>query len=159
MTRCADLVLKKPFPNECVPANESSFQIVYRETLCLLSYRRHWHWICSVTRGMKNIILCSSNPILVKSLYGMLRDDGHCVDAVEHPAPAVHLAMRKAVDLVIIDSEPFGLSSEDAAAIIRTVAPDIRIIFIGKHGYQHQSAGTESVNLEELRKVIHGIAV
>lgn len=109
---------------------------------------------------VKKIILCSSNPILVKSLYGMLRDEGHTVETIEHPAFAVQMIMHKAWDVVIIDSEPFGLSGEDAAEIIRSFAPATGVVFIGKAG-RRSSGVTETppLDLEEFKKTIHRLAV
>lgn len=106
-----------------------------------------------VLRFMKNIILCSSNPILVKSLYGMLRDEGHTVETIEHPAFAVQIIMKKHYDFIIIDSEPFGLSAEDAAEIIQRVAPAVQILFVG-NDRRHTSAPTVEtpVDLEEFKK-------
>ncbi len=108
---------------------------------------------------MKNVIICSSNPILTRSLYGILRDDGHTVETIEHPAVAVQMVMNKRYDLVIIDSEPFGLSAEDAAEIIRKVAPSLPVLFVGNENRQawQSSVGTP-VDLEELRRMIHALA-
>jgi DNA-binding response OmpR family regulator len=107
---------------------------------------------------MKNIILCSSNPILVKSLYGILRDEGHNVETIEHPAFAVQMVMHKPYDLIIIDSEPFGLSAPDAAEIIRTVAPGMQILFVGS-SRDDDRAADGPLDLEEFKRTIHSIAV
>ncbi len=109
---------------------------------------------------MKKIILCSSNPILVKSLYGILRDEGHNVETIEHPAFAVQIIMKKHYDFIIIDSEPFGLSAEDAAEIIKTIAPDVQILFVGNER-RHMSAQVVEtpVDLEEFKKKIVSFAV
>ena len=80
---------------------------------------------------MKKILLCSSNPLLVKSLYGMLRDAGHAVENVEHPALAVQKVLGGTYDFVIVDAEPFGLSAEDAARIIKSIAPEMPILRVG----------------------------
>jgi len=80
---------------------------------------------------MKKIILCSANPLLVKSLYGMLRDEGYAVEDVEHPALAVQKVLGGSYDLLIVDDEPFGLSAEDAARIVRTTAPGMPILRVG----------------------------
>lgn len=80
---------------------------------------------------MKRIILCSSNPLLVKSLYGVLRDQGYVIEEVEHPAHAVRKVLGGRYDLVIIDAEPFGLSADDAADIIRAVAPELPVFSVG----------------------------
>lgn len=107
---------------------------------------------------MKNVILCSSNPILTKSLYGILRDEGHSVETIEHPAFAVQMVMRKQYDLIIIDSEPFGLSAEDAAEIIKAVAPAMPVLFVGGCAEQVRSAES-TVDLEKFKRTIHSIAV
>lgn len=107
---------------------------------------------------MKDIILCSSNPMLVKSLYGVLRDEGYNVETVEHPAFAVQMVMHGTYDFIIIDSEPFGLSAEDAAQIIKAVKPDMPVLFVG--GGREQARAVETpVDLEELRRTIHSFAV
>jgi len=92
---------------------------------------------------MKKIILCSSNPLLIKSLYGMLRDEGYAIEDVEHPALAVQKVLGGAYDFMIIDAEPFGLSAEDAARIIRTIAPEMPIFCVG--------GGVASDNLPMIR--------
>lgn len=107
---------------------------------------------------MKDIILCSSNPILIKSLYGPLRDEGYRVDIIEHPARAVQMVMRSRYDFVIVDSEPFGLSAEDAVLIIKAVAPDLPILFVG--GDQDDSPTVETpLDLEKFKQTIHSITV
>ena len=109
---------------------------------------------------MKNIILCSSNPILVKSLYAILRDEGHTVDTVDHPALAVQKVMIGFYDFVIVDSEPFGLSAEDAVRIIRTIAPDMPIVQVGAGSHEEPSMAVETpIDLEEFKRTIHSIAV
>ncbi len=109
---------------------------------------------------MKKIILCSSNPILVKSLYGILRDDGHSVETIEHPVLAVQMVMNSTYDVLIIDSEPFGLSAEDAAEIVRTVAPGVAILFVGKGAEkEHVLAAETPLDLEEFKRMIHSSAV
>jgi DNA-binding NtrC family response regulator len=89
-----------------------------------------------------------------------LRDEGCQVDSIEHPATAVHMVMLKKYDFIIIDSEPFGLSGEDAAEIIKTVAPDIPVLFVGNdsRGDYRQSV-VSPVDLEVLKRTIHNIAI
>lgn len=100
---------------------------------------------------MKNTILCSSNPILIKSLYGILRDQGHEVEIIEHPAIAVQKVMAQKYDFLVIDSDPFGLSAEDAVNIIKTVAPGLPILFVGSSGDSHIEA---PLDLEEFKRMI-----
>jgi len=109
---------------------------------------------------MKNIILCSSNPILIKSLYGILRDEGYEVETIEHPARAVQMVMRRSYDFIIVDSEPFGLSAEDAVEIIKTVAPGMPILFVGGDRVKEHAPAVETpVDLEVFKRTIHGFAV
>jgi len=106
------------------------------------------------------LLLCSSNTILVKSLYGILRDEGHIVETAEHPAAAVQKAIDKKFGCVIIDSEPFGLSAEDAADIIRSVSPGTQVLFIGNAEGDKSDNGRETpFDLEEFRRSFHRIAV
>jgi len=109
---------------------------------------------------MKNIILCSSNPILIKSLYSMLRDDGYNVETIEHPAHAVQMVMQRHYHFVIVDSEPFGLSAADAAQIIKTVAPLMPILFVGNDKIAgHAQVVRTPIDLEAFKRTIHSIAV
>jgi len=108
---------------------------------------------------MKRIIICSSNTILIKSLYGILRDEGHIVETIEHPVLAVQLIMSQRYDVLIIDSEPFGLSAEDAAEIVRTVAPGVSILFVGKGEEKERVQAVETpVDLEDFKRTIHNIS-
>ncbi len=108
---------------------------------------------------MKNILLCSSNPILTKNLYAILRDAGFTVESIEHPAFAVQSVMTKKFNAVIIDSEPFGLSAEDAVEIIRTVAPALPVLFVGEDAHGAMPAAERPLDLEELKRTIRTIAV
>ncbi len=107
---------------------------------------------------MDSILLCSHNPILVKSLYGILRDEGYAVETAEHPAQAVQMVLAHPFSSVIFDPEPFGLSVDDAVKIIRQVAPEILVIFVG-----HDNPGAEAlsieapINLVEFRKAINSL--
>ncbi len=109
---------------------------------------------------MKNSILCSSNPLLIKSLYGILRDEGYVVETIEHPARAVQMVMHRSYDLIVIDSEPFGLPAEDAVQIIKAIAPNIPIMFVGRcKDNEHAPAVVTSLDLEKFKRTVHSIAV
>ncbi len=108
--------------------------------------------------AMMNIILCSSNPILSKSIYCVLRDAGHMVESVEYPVAAVQKVMIKKYDVVVIDSDPFGLPAEDASRIIKAVAPDLPVLFVGETTEQGADRiGGAPVDLETITKAIQGI--
>ena len=109
---------------------------------------------------MKNIILCSSNPLLIRNVYCVLRDEGYTVDTVEHPALAVKQVLWGAYDFVIVDSEPFGMSAGEAAQIIKSVAPGMPIMFMGGEGDLDYAAGTVApLDLEVFTRTIHSMAV
>lgn len=109
---------------------------------------------------MKKILLCSSNPLLARCLYGMLRDEGHAVEDVEHPALAVRKVLDGAYDCTIIDAEPFGLSAEDAAQVIRAIAPGMPVLCIGGGpGCDHLPLIKLPADLAAIRELVHVIAV
>jgi len=109
---------------------------------------------------MKNIILCTSNPLLIKNVYGFLRDEGYTVDTVEHPALAVKKVLWGNYDLVIVDAEPFGMSAQEAAQVIRSVAPGMPVVIMGGDGEKGLADGMGlPLDLEEFKRTIHSIAV
>jgi hypothetical protein len=96
---------------------------------------------------MKNIILCSSNPLLIKNVYGVLRDEGYTV-------------LWGTFDFVIVDSEPFGMSAREAAQVIRSVAPGMPIVIMGGERDMDPADGMGApLDLEEFKRTIHSIAV
>jgi DNA-binding NtrC family response regulator len=105
---------------------------------------------------MEEILLCTHDPILVKSLYGILRDKGHDVEIADHLALAIQLILKGHYYAVIIDGKPFGLSVEDAVQIMKTVSPEMPIIVVGG-----PECGTDAfsirmpVDLEEFRDVLY----
>ena len=105
---------------------------------------------------MDEILLCTHDPILVKSLYGVLRDEGHNVEIADHLALAVQMILKSSYSAVIIDGKPFGLSAEDAVQIMKTVSPEIPIIVVGgPEGATDSLSIRVPVDLEELRKLIN----
>jgi DNA-binding NtrC family response regulator len=108
---------------------------------------------------MNKILLCSANPILIKSLYGVLRDDGHDVEVTEHPALAVQKIMAGGYNMMIVDSEPFGLSAEDAVQIIKSTMPDMPVLYVGSGLHGLLPAVEAPVDLAEFKRTIHNIAV
>jgi len=108
---------------------------------------------------MKNILLCTSDPILIKNLYGALRDEGHIVDTVEHPALAVQKVIDGTYDVLVLDSDPFGLSSEDAVQIIRSVKPALPIVCLGTGSRCSSAHAVDSpLDLAAIKRTVHAIA-
>lgn len=113
-----------------------------------------------MSRTIKNILLCSHNPIFIKGIYGHLRDAGYCVDTCEHPADAVKAVIGASYTAVILDSGDIGLNAEDAAAIIKTVRPDIHITVIGrKDDWDGMNVidGTDAI--DHIKDILKDIAV
>ena len=107
---------------------------------------------------MRETLLCSNNPILVKSLYAILRDEGYGVDTADHPSLAVQLALKKSYAALIIDSEPFGLSVEDAIRIIKIIIPGIVVIFVGYDSLESDVLSIEApIDLEQFKRAVHRI--
>jgi DNA-binding NtrC family response regulator len=107
---------------------------------------------------MEEILLCTHDPILVKSLYGVLRDNGHDVEIADHLALAVQMILKNHYYATIIDGKPFGLSVEDAVQIMKTVSPEMPIIVVGgsERGADALSIRMP-VDLEELRELLNSI--
>jgi len=108
---------------------------------------------------MKKILLCSANPILIKSLYGVMRDDGYDIDIVEHPALAVQQVLAGGYSMMIVDSEPFGLSAEDAVQIIKLTMPDLPVLYVGSGAHGAEPAVDAPVDLEKFKRTVQAIAV
>jgi DNA-binding NtrC family response regulator len=107
---------------------------------------------------MHEILLCSHNPILKKSLYGMLRDEGYEVETADHPANAVQMVLNKHFNALIIEPEPFGISAEDAVKIIKSVLPEMVVIFVGYDKLDPYALALKApVDLEEFRRAIHEV--
>jgi len=107
---------------------------------------------------MNNLLLCTHNPMMIKNFYGILRDDGFTVEIADHPALAVQMVFKDNYIAVIIDSESFGLSAEEAVRIMRSISPDMPVVVAGNDIY---SGGVLSVrtpvDLEEFKEVIHAL--
>ena len=109
---------------------------------------------------MKNIILCTSNQLLIKNVYCILRDEGYTVDTVEHPALAVRKVLGGTYDFVIVDSEPFGMSAREAAQIISSIEPGMPVIFMGGEGERDHAIGTGAlIDLEAFKQTMHAIGI
>ena len=107
---------------------------------------------------MTETLLCSNNPILVKSLYAILRDEGCLIDTADHPSVAVQMAFKKKYATLVIDSEPFGLSVEDAIKIIKTILPEIVVIFVGYDTLEADVLSIEApIDLDKFKRTVHSI--
>lgn len=95
---------------------------------------------------------------MIKGLYGILRDEGYNVDLSDYPAHAVQQIIKNSYEAVIIDSQAFGMPAEDAIKVIKTIAPDIRVILVGYPEEQTDALSTKvPIDLEKLRCLVHSM--
>lgn len=107
---------------------------------------------------MNDILVCTHDPILMKNVYGILRDEGFAVDISDSPGRAVQMVIRGNYGAVIMDTHAFGLPVEDAVPIIKTVSPNIQVILIGHPKIIPDSLSVRlPLNLEELRETVHSL--
>ena len=108
---------------------------------------------------MKDVLFCTHDPVLAKSLYGLLRQEGYLVDMADHLALAMRMITGKDYGYVIIDPGPFGLSAEDAVRILKSVAPSLPVIVVGKV-FPLGTVNIEApVDLEEFKEAVHAVHV
>jgi CheY-like chemotaxis protein len=107
------------------------------------------------------MLLCTHNPLMIKDFYGILRDEGFSVAIAEHPASAVRMVLesrkvlREKYVSVIIDSESFGLSAEEAVQIIRNTLPSVPIIVVGHNEHIPDVLNVRMpIDLEEFKQTI-----
>jgi len=107
---------------------------------------------------VNEILLCMQNPMLIKGLYGILRDEGYNVSLSEYPAHAVQQIIKNSYEAVIIDSQAFGMPAEDAVKVIKAIAPDIRVILVGYPEDETDSLSLKvPIDLEKLRDLVHSM--
>ncbi len=107
---------------------------------------------------MDDLLLCSNDPILIKGLYGVLRDNGYKVEVVNHSAHAVKKTFKNKYSVIIIESESIGLSAEEAAQIIKSFHPDVPIIIAGDAKYSSNAMIVKRpIDFEEIKQLIGDI--
>jgi DNA-binding NtrC family response regulator len=107
---------------------------------------------------VSNILLCTQNLMLIKGLYGILRDEGYNVDLSDYPAHAVQQIIKNSYEAVIIDSQAFGMPAEDAVKVIKTIAPDIKVILVGYPEDETDSLSIKvPIDLEILRDLVQSM--
>lgn len=115
---------------------------------------------------MKKTLICSHNPILVKSLYGLLIEEGLTIEVVDHITFAIKRIIEGDIGLLLMDSSIFGLSMNEAIEIIRDVDPDLPYIMVSpfnlddsNHEILHYDPilSIEAHDLERLRSILRVI--
>jgi DNA-binding NtrC family response regulator len=95
--------------------------------------------------------------MLLKVLYGPLRDDGYAVEVTDHPADAVRCVLNDRYSAVMLDSDGIGLNAQDAAVIIQAISPDIHILIIGQSEAGGGYAFERPVAIDRLRDLLREI--
>jgi DNA-binding NtrC family response regulator len=106
---------------------------------------------------MNRVLLCTHDPMLLKVLYGPLRDDGYAVEVTDHPAEAVRCVLNDRYSAVMLDSDGIGLNAQDAAVIIQAISPDIHILIIGQSEAGGGYAFERPVAIDRLRDLLREI--
>lgn len=114
--------------------------------------------IAPIQCTVNDIILCTHDPILVKSLYGLLRDEGHDVEIADHLSLAVQMVLKQEYSAVIMDARTFGLSAAEAVRIIKVVSPEVQVVLIGSDDHETGVFCMKGpADLEELKHVVHAL--
>ena len=96
--------------------------------------------------------------MFLKSLYGMLRQEGYGVDMAEHPSDAVRMSFVKNYSAVIMDSGDVGFSAYEAAAVIRSISGVAPVIIAGGTAPSPDSIPIRKpLDLEEVKQVLGSI--
>ena len=96
--------------------------------------------------------------MLLKGLYGMVRDAGYEIEIADHSADAVQRVLKSAYKALIMDSEPFGLSLDNAVSIVKSIRPDMPVVIIGEAPYSADVVSVkEPIDLEDFKRAIHEI--
>jgi DNA-binding NtrC family response regulator len=107
---------------------------------------------------VNKILLCTHDPISIKNIYGILRDEGFGVETADHAALAVRMVLEQNFSAVIIDSQPFGLPVGDAIKVIKTVSPETTVILVGCNDADQDGPGINMpMDLSELKNLIHNV--
>jgi len=107
---------------------------------------------------MGTLLLCSLDPMFLKSLYGVLRQEGHEIEIAQHPADAVRMCLAKDYWAVIMDSGNIGFSPHEAAAAIRSVCKGMPVIIAGEANPSPDSIQVSNpIDLEEVREVLRSL--
>ncbi len=80
---------------------------------------------------MQSLLLCSYDPIFLRNLISLLRQEGYIVDVADYPARAVQMSFVKHYDAVFMDSDSIGLSAAEAAMVIGDTSSGTPVVIAG----------------------------
>lgn len=107
---------------------------------------------------MQTLLLCSCDPLFLKSLYGVLRQEGYEIDIAKHPVDAVKMSFVSNYSAVIMDTGNIGFSAYEAAAVIRSIAEGVPVIIAGDARLPSGSISIgKPLDLEEVKEVLRNL--
>jgi DNA-binding response OmpR family regulator len=107
---------------------------------------------------MKALLLCSQDPLFLKSLYCVLKEEGYDIEVATHTADAVRLSLFRGYAAVIMDSGNVGFSEREAAKVITSVTGGTPVIIAGQADPQSGSISVgKPLDLEEVRGVLRNL--
>ncbi len=81
---------------------------------------------------MLDVLVCCDDPLLRRSLIGVVNEEGYTVRCVENTADAVRHQLTEPSRVVVIDYAGFGMSPQEAAMVIREVSPLTQVVLIDR---------------------------
>lgn len=103
-------------------------------------------------------MLCSQDPLFLKSLYCVLRDEGYEIEVATHTADAVRLSLIRDYSAVIMDSGNVGFSEREAAKVIKSVTGGTPVIIAGETDPLSDSIRVDKpLDLEEVKGVLRNL--
>ncbi len=96
---------------------------------------------------------------MIKGLYGPLRDSGYQIETSEHPADAIKSVFAAPYLSVVLDSRDIGMTATDAAAVIKSIRPDISVIIIGKDAANDDLYTMQPDAIDKLKELIQELSL
>jgi DNA-binding NtrC family response regulator len=121
------------------------------------SVRPGWHVYWN-KKFMKALLLCSQDPLFLKSLYCVLKEEGYEIEVATHTANAVRLSLFRCYSAVIMDSGNVGFSEREAAKVITSVTGGTPVIIAGGGDSRSDLICVDKpLDLEEVRGVLRNL--
>ena len=108
--------------------------------------------------AMRELLVCSYDPIFIKSLGGLIRQEGYEMLVADHPALAVRMAFERPLAAVIMDSEVIGFSAGDAASALTNSFEHLTVIISGRTKAPSGALSiSKPLDLQEVKDLLAGL--
>jgi DNA-binding response OmpR family regulator len=105
-----------------------------------------------------NVLLCSCDPLLIKNLYGALRQEGYGVTQTEWAATAVKMTFTDKYDAVVIDAEDVGMSANQVAEIVKRQREDTVVLAVGNsNAFLCDTVLTKPLDVQRVLDILRGL--